>query len=373
MTNSTQAPATNPVENIMAPGSMPEPKKVVLDVKNLNVDFRIEEGIFRAVNGVDILVEEGKTLAIVGESGSGKSVTVRAMLNILATNGIATADRINYKGTELQSLSKKEIRKITGKNISMIFQNPLQALNPSFTIEWQICEVLKTHTNLRSREELRARTLELLEMVEIPDPIKRLNAYPHQLSGGMCQRVVIAMSLSCNPSLIISDEPTTALDVTVQRQIMKLLHDRQQEQNVAHILITHDLGLVSENSDDVMVMYAGNVVEKGIVPDIFENPRHPYTKALLKSLPENATEDGLSSIEGVVPGKYNRPRGCLFAPRCLKAKPECIENSPKLERISGESVVACFFPEEVIEAPKEQKEAKETKKAQKGGKNGSNK
>ena len=267
-------------------------------------------------------------------------------MNITASNGSYNASQIEFKGQQLHKLDNQELRKITGRHISMIFQNPMTALNPSFTIEWQISEVLKAHTDLRSKKELRARVLELLEMVEIPDPEKRLRAYPHQLSGGMCQRIVIAMSLSCNPELIISDEPTTALDVTVQRQIMKLLHDRQQEKKVAHILITHDLGLVAENAEEVIVMYAGRVVEKGVLPEIFETPKHPYTKALLSSLPENASGDTLNYIDGVVPGKYDRPSGCLFAPRCEKAKDKCFTTLPKLEELRENTVfVSCFYPE----------------------------
>ena len=315
----------------------------LLDVQNLTVEFGPEEAPFRAVDSVSLTVEEGEVVGIVGESGSGKSVTSLAVMGLVDYPGRVSATGIEFSGRNLYAMTARERRQIIGKEISMIFQEPMSSLNPSFTAGFQITETLKTHLGGK-RGELQRRAIELLEQVGIPEPKARLANYPHQLSGGMCQRVMIAMAISCNPRLLIADEPTTALDVTIQAQILELLTELQHERKMALILITHDLALISEMAQRVVVMNAGQVVETGRVPEIFEAPRHPYTAALLDALPERAVgRQRMNTIPGVVPGQYDRPRGCLLNPRCRFTQDLCRRTQPELSGEPG-SLVRCHTP-----------------------------
>ena len=294
----------------------------LLEIRNLTVEFRTAGGLFRAVDGVDIRCDRGEILGIVGESGSGKSVAMLALMGLLPWTAKISADRMAFDGRDMQTMRARERRGIIGRDIAMIFQEPMSSLNPCFTVAYQIGETLKKHLGL-GRAARRQRTLELLRLVGIPAPERRLNAFPHQLSGGMSQRVMIAMALACDPKLLIADEPTTALDVTIQAQILDLLIGLQQDKGMALILITHDMGVVSETAERVQVQYAGQKVEEQPVAELFRDPHHPYTAALLSALPERATGRELPSIKGVVPGQYDRPTGCLFAPRCGFVTPEC--------------------------------------------------
>ena len=310
-------------------------KQTLLSIENLSVTFGSGARAFRAVDGVSLKVNAGEVLAVVGESGSGKSVSMMALMGLLPDSAAITADKLVFDGKNLQALSARDKRKIIGKDISMIFQDAMTSLNPSFTVQMQIGEVLEAHLGLRGAA-VKQRILELLELVEMPDAKNRLNVYPHQLSGGMSQRVMIAMALACEPKLLIADEPTTALDVTVQAQIMDLLHRLQQERQMAMVLITHDLGLVAENARDVAVMYAGQVVETSTVPAIFQTPAHPYTEALLQAIPELALgQSRLHSLPGVVPGQYDRPAGCLLAPRCPYKEAACEAPPPWQPSVHG--------------------------------------
>ncbi len=312
-----------------------EAKQPLLTIENLQVVFGQGARAFRAVDSVSLEVSSGEVLAVVGESGSGKSVSMMALMGLLPNTATIRADKMLFDGKDMLKLSAKEKRKIIGKDISMIFQDAMTSLNPSFTVEMQITEVLKAHLGLKGAAA-KARAVELLELVEIPDAKGRLKAYPHQLSGGMSQRVMIAMALACEPKLLIADEPTTALDVTVQAQIMDLLHRLQQERKMAMILITHDLGLVAQHAEHVAVMYAGQVVEQSSVPHIFETPAHPYTEALLQSIPEFSHGKGrLKSLPGVVPSQYDRPAGCLLSPRCPYAREACQTPPPVLNSHYG--------------------------------------
>ena len=309
----------------------------LLRIQNLKVHF----GRFPAVDGVDLTVDKGELLGIVGESGSGKSVTMLALMGLIDAPGKVTADAIEFQGRDLLKLSPKERRALIGRDVAMVFQDALTSLNPSYTVGAQITEVLKTHLGL-SGKAARQRVIELLEQVEIPDAASRADAYPHQLSGGMNQRVMIAMAIACAPKLLIADEPTTALDVTIQAQIMALLLKLQREQGMGLIMITHDLAVVAEMAQRVAVMYAGQIVETGPVPDLFDAPRHPYTNALLAAIPEhNRGARRLSALPGIVPGALDRPAGCLLSPRCPRVQPRCVAERPALE-----AGVRCFFPVE---------------------------
>ena len=295
----------------------------------------------RAVDGVDFSIATGEVLGIVGESGSGKSVTMLALMGLIDAPGQVTADAIEFEGTDLLKLTPRERRRLIGRDIAMVFQDALTSLNPSYTVGAQIAEVLKAHLNL-SGKAARQRVIELLELVEIPDAANRANAYPHQLSGGMNQRVMIAMAIACSPKLLIADEPTTALDVTIQAQIMALLLKLQREQGMGLIMITHDLAVVAEMAQRVAVMYAGQIVETGPVPALFEAPRHPYTNALLAAIPEhNRGAHRLSALPGIVPGALDRPAGCLLSPRCPRVQDRCRAERPALA-----DGVRCFFPVE---------------------------
>lgn len=302
----------------------------LLNIENLSVQFGPVDNPFRAVDGLSLQVQEGEIVGIVGESGSGKSVTMMALMGLLAGQGRISADALQFDGKDLLTLKPRERRQIIGKDIAMIFQDPMTALNPSFTVGFQIEEVLKIHIGLRG-QALRDRAIELMKIVEIPEPEKRLSAYPHQLSGGMSQRVAIAMAIACEPKLLIADEPTTALDVTIQAQIMELLVNLQKEKNMALIMITHDLAVVTEMAHKVCVMYAGQEVEMGAIPDIFIKPAHPYTQALLASIPESSQgQSRLSTLSGIVPGKYDRPQGCLLSPRCPYVDETCTQTQVPL-------------------------------------------
>jgi len=307
----------------------------LLNIKNLRVEF----GRFPAVDGVDLTLDAGELLGIVGESGSGKSVTMLALMGLIDAPGKVTADKLEFQGQDLLKLSPRQRRRLIGRDMAMVFQDALSSLNPSYSVGYQITEVLKAHMGL-SGAAASKRVLELLELVEIPDPKSRINAYPHQLSGGMNQRVMIAMAIACNPKLLIADEPTTALDVTIQAQIMDLLLRLQREQGMGLVMITHDLAIVAEMAQRIAVMYAGQVVETAAVPAIFDAPRHPYTEALLAAIPEhNKGARRLAALGGIVPGALDRPSGCLLSPRCPYVQPRCRSERPAL--LDG---VRCFYP-----------------------------
>jgi len=311
----------------------------LLEVQDLGVEF----GALRAVDNVSLHVDAGEVLGIVGESGSGKSVTALALMGLIDEPGRVKAERLVFDGRDLLTMPLKERRAMLGRDIAMIFQDPMTSLNPCFTVEYQLTETLRIHEG-GSRKALRSRALELLRAVEIPDAERRLDAYPHQLSGGMSQRVMVAMAIACNPRLLIADEPTTALDVTIQAQMLALLLKLQRERGMALMLITHDLGVVAEVAQRVLVMYAGQVVETARVPDIFEAPRHPYTEALLSALPEhNIGQRRLRSMAGMVPGAFDRPSGCLLSPRCPYVQPRCRAERPTLDGDVG-AQARCFYP-----------------------------
>ena len=310
----------------------------MLEISNLTVEFKTAHGWFRAVDGVTLSVDKGEVLAIVGESGSGKSVSMLAVMGLLPWTAKVTADRMDFDGRDLLTMPASERRKIIGKDIAMIFQEPMSSLNPCFTVGFQITEALKTHLDL-DKAARKARAIELLALVGIPSPEQRLASFPHQLSGGMNQRVMIAMAIACNPKMLIADEPTTALDVTIQAQILELLVRLQRETGMGLVLITHSMGVVAETAERVSVQYAGQKVEERPVADLFSDPSHPYTAALLSALPERATGRRLPSIPGVVPGQFDRPKGCLFAPRCTFATALCHGVPPP--RIEGS---LCHYP-----------------------------
>ncbi|MFY7778136.1 MAG: ABC transporter ATP-binding protein [Elstera sp.] len=321
----------------------------LLEIRNLTVEFPTSRGLFRAVDGVDLTVPEGEVLGVVGESGSGKSVSMLATMGLLPDYAIIRADKLSFDGRDLLTLSAAQRRAIVGKDIAMIFQEPTTSLNPCFTVEYQIDEALRVHTTA-NKAQRRDRIVELLNQVGIPDPVSRLSSYPHQLSGGMNQRIMIAMAISCRPRLLIADEPTTALDVTIQAQIMDLLTRLQREQKMTMVLITHDMAVVSEAAHRMQVMYAGQVVEQAPVERLFTAPRHPYTAALLNALPEHATavlggaRKRLPTIAGVVPGIGDRPKGCLFNPRCGFVKDRCRSEAPLLKPETFGGAVRCHTP-----------------------------
>ena len=299
----------------------------LLQIRNLTVEFATASGKFRAVDGVDLTVNKGELLAIVGESGSGKSVSMLALMGLLPWTATITADEMSFEGRDLVGISARERRKIIGKDMAMIFQEPMSSLNPCFTVGFQIKEALRIHLGL-NRKERHERAIELFDQVGIPAPASRLNTFPHQMSVGMNQRVMIAMAIACKPKLLIADEPTTALDVTIQAQILDLLVRLRDEQDMGLVLITHDMGVVAETAERVQVQYAGQKVEEQPVGDLFRTPRHPYTSALLSALPERATSKTLPTIPGVVSGQFDRPKGCLFGPRCRFADETCVQTPP---------------------------------------------
>ena len=315
----------------------------LLDVKELSVHFGDKNTPFKAVDRISYQVAQGEVLGIVGESGSGKSVSSLAIMGLIDHPGRVSAESLQFENTNLLTLESKAKRQLIGADVSMIFQDPMTSLNPAYTVGFQIMEALKTHEG-GTKKARKDRTLELLRLVGIPDPESRIDVYPHQLSGGMSQRVMIAMAIACRPKLLIADEPTTALDVTIQAQIMELLLELQKKECMSLILITHDLALVAEAADRIIVMYAGQIVEEGSAKDIFREPKHPYTQALLRSLPEFAEgKSRLASLQGVVPGKYDRPTGCLLNPRCPYATEYCRQVEPQLHHI-GSRKVKCHTP-----------------------------
>ena len=315
----------------------------LLDVKELSVHFGDKNTPFKAVDRISYQVAQGEVLGIVGESGSGKSVSSLAIMGLIDHPGRVSAESLQFENTNLLTLESKAKRQLIGADVAMIFQDPMTSLNPAYTVGFQIMEALKTHEG-GTKKARKDRTLELLRLVGIPDPESRIDIYPHQLSGGMSQRVMIAMAIACRPKLLIADEPTTALDVTIQAQIMELLLELQKKECMSLILITHDLALVAEAVDRIIVMYAGQIVEEGTAKDIFREPKHPYTQALLRSLPEFAEgKSRLESLQGVVPGKYDRPTGCLLNPRCPYATEYCRQIEPQLHHI-GSRKVKCHTP-----------------------------
>jgi oligopeptide/dipeptide ABC transporter ATP-binding protein len=319
----------------------------VLEISDLQVTFPTLEGPVSAVRGVDLTLDPGRVLGIVGESGSGKTVTMLATIGLLPASADVTGS-VRYKGRELLGLPPSELRKIRGAGIAMIFQDPRTSLNPVHTIGHQIVEGIRIHHPEVHRKEAAKRAVELLALVGIPQPDKRARDYPHQFSGGMCQRAMIAMAVANEPDVLVADEPTTALDVTIQAQILDLLRDIRREKGVSIVLISHDLGVVAGLADDVAVMYAGRVVERGSVDDVYERPRHPYTKGLLDSIPRLTDSDRglLRSIGGGAPSLLRLPSGCAFHPRCAYARPNCEVDDPALRRV-GPVQAACHYAEDV--------------------------
>ena len=315
----------------------------LLEVKNLKTYFFTDDGVVKSVDDVSFDVKRGKTLGVVGESGCGKSITSLSIMQLVEIPpGKIVDGQILYEGENLLEKSKDEMRKIRGGEIAMIFQEPMTSLNPVFTVGQQIMEALTLHTDM-DKAAAKERAIEMLKLVKIPLPEKRFNEYPHQLSGGMRQRVMIAMALSCNPKLLICDEPTTALDVTIQAQILDLINELKEKLGTSIMMITHDLGVIAEVADDVMVMYAGKIVEYGDADAIFETPKHPYTYGLMGCIPKLTDEDHarLSVIDGMVPSFDDMPKGCAFCPRCTEAKAICRERMPELVDVDGQKV-RCF-------------------------------
>jgi oligopeptide/dipeptide ABC transporter ATP-binding protein len=315
----------------------------LLQVEGLVTEFQTQAGVIRAVDGVDLRVEKGQTVALVGESGCGKSVTALSIMRLVqAPAGRIAAGRVLLDGVELTRLPEHEMRKVRGGRIGMIFQEPMTSLNPVLTVGFQIAEAVQLHRRVSKREAW-AEAVKMLELVEIPDPAERAHSYPHQLSGGMRQRVMIAMALSCGPELLIADEPTTALDVTIQAQILELLDGLRERLGMALLLITHDLGVVAERAERVLVMYAGRVVEEGAVDEVFRDPRHPYTRGLLRSVPRlGQPRTKLDPIPGIVPRLTDLPSGCRFRTRCELAESDCARIDPPLYRFEGHRGAACI-------------------------------
>ena len=332
-------------------------KDIVLSVKDLNVNFYTNKRVNKVLRGVSFDVKKGTTLGIVGESGSGKSVSAKSIMGLLPELSRIESGSISYfKGEQevrIENLNRKgkEMRSLRGKEIAMIFQDPMTALNPVYTIGYQIREMINEHLNL-PKEEVEKLTIQSLRNVGISDVTRRVNEYPHQFSGGMRQRAMIAMAMSCSPRLLIADEPTTALDVTISAQIFELMNELKEKTQTAIILITHDMGVIAEMADEVAVMYVGNIVEKGDVKDLFKNPAHPYTKALLKSIPVlgKGKDQNLQPIKGSTPNPYNRPKGCQFAPRCDYATAKCHEEMPEEHFLNENHMTRCFNYKEVLDS-----------------------
>jgi peptide/nickel transport system ATP-binding protein len=324
-----------------------ESGELLLDVRGLRTSFHTTDGVVRAVDGIDFQVRRGEVMGLVGESGCGKSVTSLSIMRLVAPPGRVEGGEVIFDGHDLLKLSRREMRDIRGERISMIFQQPTSSLNPVYDVGMQLGEVLELHRNMK-RPAARNRALELLRMVGIPDPQRRLDAFPHELSGGMAQRVMIAMALACEPELLIADEPTTALDVTIQAQILDLMRTLQRETNTAMILITHDLGVVAEMCDRVAVMYAGEIVEQTDVATLFDDPKHPYTRGLIGSVPTlGSTAEQLTTIPGSVPNLIDLPPACRFAPRCsLRVEANVLladEKHPDLLPVAPGHDVRCWY------------------------------
>jgi oligopeptide transport system ATP-binding protein len=314
----------------------------LLSVKDLHTSFFTSSGEVKAVNGVSFNLEEGKVLGIVGESGSGKSVTAYSILQILTYPGKIVSGSVKLKGQELVGINKEEMQKIRGNKMSIIFQDPMTSLNPTLTIGNQLMEAILLHTN-RNKTQAKERAIEMLALVGVNEPARRINQYPHEFSGGMRQRVMIAMALACEPDILIADEPTTALDVTIQAQILDLMKELQKKMNMAIIMITHDLGVVADMCDEIIVMYAGEVTERGTAEEIFYNPKHEYTKGLLKSIPNvQSDKERLEPIGGNPVDLLNMPDGCPFAPRCDKAMKVCLHHKPFEVVINDKHISSCW-------------------------------
>jgi len=326
----------------------------LLRAEQLRTQFMTNDGAVRAVDGVDLTITRGRTLGVVGESGCGKSVTALTILRLLPRTGRVVGGRILFGDQDLLKVPEYVMRRIRGGEISMIFQEPMTSLNPVFTVGYQVREAINEHLGLPDKEA-HERVIEFFKLVGIPAPERRVHDYPHQLSGGMRQRVMIAMALSCNPKLLIADEPTTALDVTIQAQILELMGELRERHDMGIMLITHDLGVIAEMADEVVVMYAGKVVERGTVEQIFDDPQHPYTQGLLASIPGRKTRGRrLSVIKGTVPHPLNRPPGCTFAPRCPRAFERCPTAFPALiDHGATGHEVACYLYGDEAEAPRE--------------------
>jgi oligopeptide/dipeptide ABC transporter ATP-binding protein len=327
---------------------VPDP---ILSIQDLVVEFKTEDGVVHAVDGVSYELYPGEVLGIVGESGSGKSVSTLALLGLIPQPpGRIASGTAMFKGRDLLQLRKKELRRVRGNEVAMVFQDPMTSLNPVLTIGSQLSEAIKTHYPKEKDDAIKARVIELLNLVGVPNAETRFNQYPHEFSGGMRQRAMIAMSITNSPSLLIADEPTTALDVTIQAQVLEVLQRVQKETEAATILITHDLGIVAEMCNRVLVMYAGHIVESGDVDTIFRSPRHPYTIGLMNSLPKlTEDEEWLEPITGSPPSLIDLPPGCPFHPRCFLAREKCREENPPLTKVEGsEHLSACFFSEELI-------------------------
>jgi peptide/nickel transport system ATP-binding protein len=319
----------------------------LLEVKDLRTHFPTRAGLVRAVDGVSFNLDRGELLGLVGESGCGKSMTALSVMRLIAPPGRIVSGEVLFDGKDLLRLADAQMRQMRGDDIAMIFQDPMTSLNPVYTVGEQIAEALRLHRKL-SRKEARQATIEAMREVAIPDPARRIDDYPHQLSGGMRQRVMIAMALACNPKLLIADEPTTALDVTIQAQILELLNELRKQRDLAVLLITHDLGVVAEVADRVAVMYTGRIVEESPVEELFARPKHPYTEGLLRSVPKLTGEDvfkkeRLETIEGVVPSPTDLPHGCHFAPRCPHRMPRCTAEDIPLYQLEGGVEVRCVL------------------------------
>ena len=320
----------------------------LLEVKDLQTHFPTRSGLVRAVDGVSFHLDRGELLGLVGESGCGKSITALSVMRLISPPGKIVNGEILFEGRDLLRLSDSEMRQMRGDDIAMIFQDPMTSLNPVFTVGEQIAEALRLHRKMSRAQALRQPTVEAMREVAIPDPARRAKDYPHQLSGGMRQRVMIAMALACNPKLLIADEPTTALDVTIQAQILELLNELRKQRELAVLLITHDLGVVAEVADRVAVMYTGRIVEESPVDELFARPKHPYTEGLLRSVPKLTSEhvikkERLETIEGVVPRPTDLPPGCHFAPRCPHRMPRCTEEDIPLYELDGGVEVRCVL------------------------------
>ena len=322
---------------------------MLLEVKDLETEFKVKRGTVKAVNGVSFEVDKGEILAVVGESGSGKSVTSLSVMGLIRDPGRVAGGEILFNGENLLKKSTKEMQAVRGDKISMIFQEPMTSLNPVYRVKDQIMETILTHTTMNKKEALK-RAIEMLDRVGIPAPEQRVNDYPHQMSGGMRQRVMIAMALACDPELLIADEPTTALDVTIQAQILDLINRLREKLGMAVLLITHDLGVVAETADKVVVMYCGRVVEQATVEQLFTKPLHPYTQGLLDSIPKmDEDRERLYMIKGIVPDPIHLPKGCSFADRCDKCMEKCREHMPKLSVTEDGRKVRCFLVSDEVE------------------------
>jgi dipeptide transport system ATP-binding protein len=314
----------------------------LLEIENLSVEFPSATGVVRAVDGVSFVLAKGEVLGVVGESGSGKSLTMLAVMGLVPYPGRVTADRLTFKGRDLLTLSGRERRQLTGKGVAMIFQEPTTSLNPCFTIGFQLVEGLRVHEKM-GRRAAQGRAIELLEQVGIAAAEDRMRAYPHQLSGGMNQRVMIAMAIACNPEVLIADEPTTALDVTIQAQILQLLLSLQRDRGMGLVLVTHNMGVVADTAERALVMYGGQIVEDRNAAALFQAPQHPYTEALLAARPEHGASGRLATIPGAPPGLHDRPAGCLFGPRCTYATARAHAVRPDL-RHWMDGLVRCHYP-----------------------------